>query len=378
MVFRQQYTLVILLIIYFMSAYWYKFIGLENSFSFKIIKDIIVLCTIYFLSLELFLTHKIKINKIFITYYIYMIFLAILGMVIFNNTPLVTLVGLRNYLFPSLMVMLIALMPYIKVKLVLCSFFKVVLFISIIGIILYYSPIDSYLIRLGGSERNVSLIGNPTSLAIIDAWGIMYYYSNKYIKYRIYYMFILFFSLILTSSSTGFLFLVIGFAYLNFNGQDGIKKTIIVIVIVTLLLLLFPRLYIGFVEFRDPSLLARLSLWSDIIHSTDIVSFFIGHGFGTAANLFVVNDDIISITDNSYIAMFYQFGFIFTIIFLAILYKIFKNIKLKSIKAMAIIYFIAAMAGNTIELGFPINYLFWILISIDYKLSQRIREKDKV
>lgn len=352
------------ILFYCLNAYWFKWFGYENDYLFKASKDLVVLFSIFFVILK-FIRDPILIPRFYIAFFVFIFIQIFIGLLRFESLINI-FVGIRNYIFPILFSFLVSYLTIQQHELLIRFLFKSILILSIFGILLFFSPLESYIVRLGGDERAVSLIGNPSSLAIVNVWAILYFYFTATGVKKWLSLFVLSYSLILTSSSTGFLLLVIAMFFYNSRRVLSANFLIFSPVFVLILLSIFPRLYTGFVEFNDPSLLARFSIIANVFGSMNFYEYIFGVGIGTAANLFISDINIVAETDNSYLAVFYQFGLLGLAFFIIFLSRMYIIITEKWLKGIFLTTCVAALAGNVFELGFPINYIFFILVMMEY------------
>lgn len=376
------FVLCLVFIVYSIHAYWYKFLGFEDSFIFKVIKDLFIALTIGFTILISLIKVRTKAKKTFLVYFTFFIILFFISIFYKNNSIVVALMGLKNYLWNFFVVYLITLLKYEERLFIEKSIFSAIFISAILGVVLYISPIDSYLIRMGGTERNVSLIGNPSSMALIIIW-LLFYDIIELKKVKLKKIFILLLSLYLTKSSTGYLILVLTiFYYLTFIKKKIVLGIFVSLIIFSLLLIFVPRLFLGVILLKDPSLLARFDIWGGLFSEAFYDNIYTGVGLGTAANL--AGDEagypnVIGITDNSPLAIVYQIGIVFFIVYAFIIRYLLKRVKRSYIKVILFSFLIASFAGNVLELGYPVNEVLWCLVAIEIlNNNQPISRKEHI
>lgn len=357
------------LIWYFSFAYWYRYVPALPQAQLAVVKDLIILLAFLLLACWFFLygaqlhTHPLRLRTVL------SLLLLVIGIGLFRQPLLNVGVGIRNYGFMFLLPFGYLLSRHRRKRdVVLTTMLYAMVLSSAFGVLLYFSPVDSYLIWAReslSSDRNLAGVGNPTSAALVAIWAVLLLW---YLKPRMSFAAkgavtaLCILSLLTTRSITGFGITVVVFAlYAIFYRKFGALLT----------LAAFAALGVAsqvhrlreIVSLTDDSLNERLRVWSNLWgRLTGDGSLAYGLGIGTVANTF--SPTAVGIVDNSYLTLIGQFGLVGFSVFMLVAFGWFvRSLRISGVATCIFASFAIAMAsGNYLEMGFPMDHLFLLLL----------------
>lgn len=246
-------------------------------------------------------------------------------------------------------------------------------------------------------------LGFGISLSLVG-----YFYQKYKIKKLLYFAMIVFFfyAILITYSRGGIIVVSLTFLTILLIRKSKINFKIIIYIIAILVIFnLVVSPYIlknitpssagefGLLEIMNPSeagsLVSRFFFWDFIVKN--IILNPIGYGAGTAGTAAIGHSPILDvITDNQYLWITLQYGIIGLILYLLIIFKIFKTLLFAynrtkitenknlvlSMLGCSIVYFSYGLVADNIEHRLP-TYFYWFLLGVTFRFilcSERNRE----
>lgn len=283
-----------------------------------------------------------------------------------------------NLLFTLKNGVYLLLLPLLRGALQYDWFKKRIFFLAqLAALVLLWHIIDptSYITsEFSGAPRMVGFGVNPnvwglTSLLLLASWRIWPMRSNAW---QFFMVLVLFFSVILSGSSTALLCLPL----------CASMPSRLSWLYVTLLL---GSICIFFWVINDdlialiPSLFARFDLWAAAIYEIRPHTLVYGNGYDFfGAGISTVASEDIRIIDSFYISAFISGGIItfFLIVWYFMLSPLIWAVRYKNqtLLGIVLIFMIANATGNFLENGFPSNLIYWILVlSLQQKNEPQVR-----
>jgi hypothetical protein len=370
-----------------------EFIGKYNQMLMYLIKDIILFFLIFSFVVRM-KNYRSKLKSILSNQYfkLYIVFLVVLLIIsILNFQGLNTIIGLRSYVFGSLLVIFVYFMDINlkQIEFILKYTMFIAVIFSLVAIYQYYIDNDLFwefflnskyaslsLIEVDQGKaayRTISLIGHPNNLGLFLALGAIVSFAFSFIKRKNKLIYITFFIFCLigvlsTETRMSLLALLMGILFFldsRYKKKKFTKYFLIFLLILGLFIMsfsVFGERFLNIDFLTNPRWLAWAVVISDLQNPFTLL---FGQGIG-----YHLNTGTLGTVDSSFWELLWEGGLVVFIIFNYFIYKIlFNNIKHTEHNNLILIFksltvvLLMQMLTNSFLTGL-FGYYLWLAVAV--------------